>query len=561
LLSEVKDEAVVKLAAAELHRRTGNVYEELPLAPWLVALHVLEDGKPYSFEGYEAFLGIMADTHLRKVVMKAAQIGATTAFIGAALWSADHGKATIYYLPDETLIPDIHKTRVKPVFDFVPYLRNRVQNRDAVGTIPIGKSTLHFIGLKGSLAVESRPAQRLIFDEVDRAARDRVTIAKERLGAIPPPEQSIYYLSKPSIPGYGISALYEDSDKRQYMARCGCGEWTPLEWVGGVVEKVGDNAYELLDREWTEGSSRDIRVHCLHCGRPVNRLDACEWVPMFPGKDYHGYKLSRLHFQIHTVADIWREFTASLGDEGRMQNFYNAWLGEPYAAAGTKLDVSLLDAIRGDYLPAGSCSSACVLGADIGQSSGHRWTVCELGTGRVIDVGVTDWSGLESLYQNYSITAAVLDGRPETTKAIEFQRAHPNVYLAEYVVDASGVYLDVKDREDAGGLVRWVKLDRTLACDRLVGAVRDRGLSLPKNANLIGDVVPGQPYRSFYAELLSPARVVEESSKGPRYVWRESGADHYFHALVYMLAARSLAMGQALPPVPPSMGGEREIRA
>ena len=548
MLSVGQGEAVVKLAAAELHRRTGNIYEELPLESWLVALHVLEDGKPYSFEGYEAFLGIMADTHLRKVVMKAAQIGATTAFIGAALWSADHGKATIYYLPDETLIPDIHKTRVKPVFDFVPYLRNRVSNRDAVGTIPIGKSTVYFIGLKGALAVESRPAQRLIFDEVDKAARDRVIIAKERLGATPPAEQSIYYLSKPSIPGYGISALYEDSDKRQYTARCGCGEWTPLEWMGGVVEKVGDNAYELRDRDWTEGSALDIRVHCLHCGRPVNRADACEWVPMFPGRDYHGYKLSRLHFQVHTVADMWREFTASLGDEGRMTNFYNAWLGEPYAAAGTKLDVALLDAIKGDYLPESKSAFPCVLGADIGQSSGHRWGVYELASGRVLDVGVTDWPTLDGLYKKYNIVGAVIDGRPETTKAIEFQRAHRNVYLAEYAIDAGGVYVGVKEREDSMGRITWAKLERTRACDRLVAAVIGGEFRLPSNANLIGDVVPGQPYRSFYAELLSPARVVEESSKGPRYVWRESGADHYFHALVYMLAARELAT-RGGPPV------------
>lgn len=549
-----------RLAAAELHARTGNVYEELPLEQWLVALHVLEGGEPYSFVGYEPFLGIMADTHLRKVVMKAAQIGATTAFIGLAIWCACQGKPTIYYLPDETLIPDIHKSRVKPIFDYVPYLRNLVSNRDAVGTVPF-KAPVHFIGLKGALSVESRPAKVIIFDEVDKAARDRVIIAKERLGATPPAEQSIYYLSKPSIPGYGISALYDDSDKRQYMVRCGCGKQTPLEWFGGVVEKVGDNAYELRDREWSEGDPQDIRVHCLHCGRPVDRFDACEWVAQFPGKDYHGYKLSRLHFRIHTVADMYREFTASLGDEGRMTNFFNAWLGEPYAATGTKLDVTLLDAIRGDYLPQPKSGMPCVLGADIGQSSGHRWAVYELQSGRVLDVGVTDWPGLHALQDHYDITCAVLDGRPETTKAIEYQREHRNVYLAEYAVDAGGVYVDVKEREDSTGLITWAKLERTRACDRLVAAVTTGEFQLPQNANVIGDLVPGQPYRSFYAEMLSPARVVEESTKGPRNVWRESGADHYFHALVYMLVARELAGRYAAPDIAPVAGGKREIRA
>lgn len=345
------------------------------------------------------------------------------------------------------------------------------------------------------------------------------------------------------------------------MARCGCGKRTPLEWVGGIVEKVGDNTYELRDREWSEGDPQDIRVHCLHCGRPVSRLDDCEWVTQFPGRDYHGYKLSRLHFPVYTVADMWREFSASLGDEGRMQNFYNAWLGEPYAPAGTKLDVAILDALKSAYLPIKSSDQACALGVDIGQAAGHRWAVYELQTARVLNVGIANWPGLHALYERYNITAAVLDGRPETAKATEFQRAHANVYLAEYPSQGNhGIYLDIKEiADDAGGVVTWVRLDRTVACDRLIAAAHGRMFALPQNAHLIGEVVAGQPYHSFYAEMLSPTRLVEDSTKGLRAVWRESGPDHYFHAFVYLLAARELAGRYAAPDISPVLGGKREI--
>lgn len=515
----------------------------MPLAQWLVAVHVLETGAPYSFVGHEALLDIMADDHLRKVVMKAAQIGATTAFIGAALWLADRGEPTIYYLPDDTLIPDIHALRVKPVFEFSPYLRARVRNRDAVQTIEL-KAPISFIGLKGKLAVESRPAKVLIFDEVDKAEMPRVTIAKERLGHTPMAEQSIYYLSKPSVPGYGISALYNESDKRERMVKCGCGEWTPLDWLGGVVEKLDDYIFELKDRDWAEGSKQDINIYCCACGRPVDRDAAQEWVATQPGRDYHGYKLSRLHFHIHTVADLWREFSASIGNESRMQNFYNSWLGEPYVAAGAGLTVADLDAAKDDYLPVSSCIQPCVLGVDPNPGAGNHYVVAELAGRRVLSVGVTDWPGLDALFVAYKIVGGVIDGRGDTGKALDFQKKHPDILLADYVTDALVPSAEVV-RDGMNGATRWIKLDRTVVMDEMVGAVRGGGVKLPHNAENMG--APGSPYGSFYQHLLSIARVKEETSRGIRYAWRESSADHFAHALTYCVEALGVA-GRAAPP-------------
>lgn len=527
------DEALARAAALELHNRTGNGYDALPLEEWLIAVHVLETGAPYSFEGHDALLGIMADTHLRKVVMKAAQIGATTAFIGAALYCADQGKPTIYYLPDDTLIPDIHALRVKPVFEFSPYLRARVRNRDAVQTIEL-KAPISFIGLKGKLAVESRPAKVLMFDEVDKAEMPRVTIAKERLGHTPTAEQSIYYLSKPSVPGYGIAALYDESDRREYMTRCKCGEWTPVDWAG-VVSKVDDNVWERKDREWVEGCGRDIRVYC-RCGRPIDRDAAFEWRATQPGRDYHGYKLSRLHFRVHTVADLYREFMASIGNESRMQNFYNSWLGEPYVPAGAGFTVADLDGAKRDYLPVAAAKyEPCVLGVDPNPGAGNHWAVADM-KGRVLNVGVTDWAGLDALFTQYKIVGGVIDGRGDTGKALEFQKKHPEISLADYVTDAL-VPIAETVRDGMTGAARWIKLDRTVVMDAMVGAVRSGGVVLPRNAENLG--APGSPYGSFYQHLLNIARITEETSKGIRYVWRESGPDHFAHAMTYMVAAFS----------------------
>jgi len=506
---------------------------------------VLESGKPYSFVGHEALMAIAEDRHPYLTIVKSAQVGATALLIGWALFSAAAGARVIYYLPDDTLLPDHTGLRVKPVIDNVPWLAAMVGNRDAVQTVNINRGVVHNLGLRSKLAKFNRPADKLIFDEVDRADEHDVFAAFSRIEHSADPGK--IFCSTPTLPGFGISRRYDEtSDARTLLVRCpgsGCGEWTARAWLGGVVKREGDYDYALLDRDWSKGCGRDIRVHCLNCGRPLSPDLPAEWVVSQPGRDYHGYKVGPLDIGRHPVSRYWLEFKGIIGNEGLLSIFLNERLGLAYAAAGAQLDVGHLDAIKGDYLPLDRCAEPCVLGADIGQSAGHRWGVLRLGAKlAVIATGEADWPQLDALYARYNLVGAVLDGRPETAKAIEFQRKHPNVYLAEYAADAGGVSLDVKERDDVGGRVRWVRLDRTLACDRLVAAIRARELALPKNASTLGNAVPGKPYGSFYGELMAPARQYEKTKTGPRAVWREgAAADHYFHALVYALAAVNLA--------------------
>lgn len=540
-LSRGEREALARAAAAELARRKGSsFYASLSFEDWLIAAYVLERGNPYSFVNHEPLMAIAQDKHPYQVWVKSAQVGATAVLIGFALFSAAAGAKVIYYLPDDTLLPDHTNLRMKPVIDNVPWLAAMVANRDAVETVGIGKGVVYNRGLRSKMSKFSTPADILVFDEVNRADERDVFTALSRIEHSANP--GIIYVSTPTLPGYGISKRYDEiSDARSLMTTCpACGEKTTRDWLGGVVRRVDEYGYELVDREWAEGCGRDVRVHCLKCGAFLDSDLSAEWVAAYPGREYHGYKVGPLDIGRHPVARYWLEFKDIIGNEGLLSIFLNERLGLAYAAAGAKLDVLNLDAAKQNYLPLASCDEPCVLGADIGQATGHRYGVVHLASSRVIAVGEADWPTLDGLYGKFKIVGAVLDGRPETTKAIEFQRVHPNVYLAEYVIDAGGVYLDVKDREDVASKVTWARLDRTLACDRLVAAIRDRDLALPNNAASLGVPVLGKPYNSFYAELMAPARGYENTKTGPRAVWRESGADHYFHALVYALAAVNL---------------------
>lgn len=529
-------------------------------AEWLVAAYVLESGAPYSFVGHEPLMAIAQDKHPFQVWIKSAQVGATALAIGLALWYAgEHGRRVIYYVPDDTLLPDHTNVRVRPAIEGMPYLINKVANRNAIGTISFSPGALHNLGLRSKMAKHSRPADVLLFDEVDKSDQTDVFTALSRLEHATDPVT--IYFSTPTIPGFGISKLYnERSDQRSLMTKCGaCGKWTAREWLNGVVKREGDYDYQLRDAEWTEGAGRDVYVYCLNCGKPLDLAVNAEWVAAYLEREYHGYKMGPLDFRRHAVAKYWREMQGIIGDEALMSIFFNERIGVPYASKGSQLDAAALDAIKGDYLPENKSAFPCILGADIGQASGHRYVVKQLNPPRVLAVGKASWDDLDELYTRYdNIVAAVIDGEPDTTRAIEFQRSHRNVYLADYPAAGNhGIYIDIKERnDDAGKPVVWVNLDRTVACDLMVGAVRKGEFALPKNAEALGHRVPGEHYCSFYGELIAPARVYESTKKGPRAVWRESGADHYFHAMVYAGAATELATRGGPPVYTPAIRDE-----
>jgi hypothetical protein len=491
-------------------------------------------------------MAIAKDKHPYQVWIKSAQIGATALAIGLALYFAgEQGRRVIYYVPDDTLLPDHANLRVRPAIQGIPHLAHRAKEREAVNTTSLGPGALHNLGLRSKMAKHSRPADVLLFDEIDRAdARDVFTALSRVEHATNP---AIIYFSTPTIPGFGISRQYDEiSDGRALMTKCrACGEQTTREWVGGVVEKEGDYDYRLRDRGWSEDCGRDVHVHCLKCGAPLDLDGETEWVATNPGRDYHGYKMGPLDFGRHPVAKYWREMQTVIGDEAMMSIFFNERIGVPYSSAGAKLDVADLNGILGDYFPEERSAVPCVLGADIGQVSGHRYVVKQLEPRRTLAVGEGNWGDLDDLYKRYpKLVAAVIDGEPETTRAIEFQRSHPNVYLADYPPAGNhGIYIDIKVHEDdAGKPVTWVKLDRTVACDLMVETIRKGEDALPKNAAALGSKVPGKPYSSFYAEMMAPAKVYERTRGGARAVWREgSSADHYFHAFVYAAAAVALA--------------------
>ena len=73
------------------------------------------------------------------------------------------------------------------------------------------------------------PVDRVVFDERDNMADNMVDLALERLGHSSVKEE--IYLGTPSLPDYGVSKLYEESDQRVWEIKCShCNTGTVLKW-------------------------------------------------------------------------------------------------------------------------------------------------------------------------------------------------------------------------------------------------------------------------------------------------------------------------------------------
>ena len=169
----------------------------------------------------------------------------------------------------------------------------------------------------------------------------------------------------------------------------------------------------------------------------MDRLAAGEWIADLSNRKFHGYHLSRLFSPRYTIDELTERFFKALGNDSETQRFYNASLGEPYTAVGAELTAADMDAIRGEYMPLLKSGTPAVVGIDIG--SFNYYQVVELKTGRLLSADITNWPGLDRLYDSYNLVATVIDALPETSKAKELARRHPNVWLATYPADMGAV--------------------------------------------------------------------------------------------------------------------------
>lgn len=512
---------------------TGYLHSVDPVS-WLIDNKIELAHGPWEHTDHEYQLDWLQCDASRQCYIKGAQIGASEALVLKTLHGMIHGKyraGAMYLFPTRDDVGDFSKARFDPLIDQNPCIRYHVQNTDSKNIKQVGRGFLYLRGArvsrtiqgakKSSSQLKSAPVDRIVFDERDEMEDAMVTLAEERVGhskIIDPMGRKgeIIYLGTPTVPGFGIDELFQQSDQRVWMIECQhCHRETSLD-------------LEFPNGLQRQKDGRVIRV-CIHCGKEIHPVFG-RWVPLYPDKsnDLVGWWISKLNTSYNDPTVLLNLYENP--PHGDLSEVMNSQLGRAYIPAENRLTRQEVYSCCGNDAMLLRHDGPTCMGVDIGRQLhvvvAERKTRSTL---KVIWLGRLDtFNELHDIAKNFNVRCAVLDLRPETRKVREFQRQeHFQVFGCEYLEQKVGqLAWDEKDLT--------VKVNRTEICDATHDLVLDAAkLELPRRSAEIDQ---------FATEMCNIVKMLEEDElTGSRiYRYKKLGSqrpDHYRHAMNYCLIA------------------------
>jgi len=468
------------------------------------------DGRPFRFEDHEYLRTIYDDSSPHVVLSKAAQVGGTTWALLRSVHACLQGLNVMYFFPTRTDVLEFSKSRVGPLLAENPFLAKQMTDTDTAGLKRIGDAHLYFRGMQSTVGMKSVPADMLVFDELDEATPEAKAMARERIAHSD--YKRVIELSNPSLPGYGIDEQFELSDQRHWTLDCPqCGEGTCLEKefpmkLGQAVPVIGTRPNGTFYRA------------CRACGGELD-VNRGSWVPDFPGRPIHGYRISQLFSDKVDPGEVLQEYRTTRFPE----RFYNLKIGIPWADLERRLDVASVFACCGENEMA-ERAEGCAMGVDTGKQlhvvivKPVRWK--DKGTDEIVHLAVCDtFDELDALMKRFSVYYCVIDGLPETHATRAFASRHGNVYLNFF-------------NENQRGSANWdkgddiVQVNRTEALDASRAAIRERKIVLPRRGPLVD---------LFARHMAADAKILDEDAEtgAKKYRYVRVGDDHFSLAFTY----------------------------
>lgn len=453
------------------------------------------------------------------VIMKSTQVGVSAFGVRWALYHADiNGLTGLYVFPTQKDVWDFSTARINPVIDASPYLRDRQlpADPDNKGMKGIGRGLVYFRGSESKRGLDSVDADHIVFDEYDTLVQENIPDAERRVTGSQ--FGLIRRVGVPSVPDYGIAALYDKSDQRVWRVKCDCGKWQTVEFEKNVDLNNGIRVCEKED-----------------CRKPLN-VARGEWVATYPDRSVRGYHVTRL---IAPSANLNLIVAASKKTAMyERQVFHNKDLGLPYAPAEGRLSREAIAAAQsagGGYLmePGYHGNNLVTMGVDVASARDLNVRISEHISDtkkRALWIGmVQSFDHLALLMDRYQVNMAVIDHLPDGRLARAFvERFAGRAYICSY--DGTHAPNDsqvLKVNEE----MRHARVRRTEAIDAMTEMIRLQNNLLPE------DLPDG-----YIEQLQSLVRVQDEDAAGRRTVkYRRMGhADDYAHAEVYDLVATEL---------------------
>lgn len=315
--------------------------EQVDCRYWVEKYLRNEKNQPFNFQEFPFLVDIYDDMSREIVIKKAAQVGITAWAVNRVIWIAANFSITcIFTLPTGNDVSDFSQGRFNPVIRYSKI--NIPKEVDNVGMKKIGTSFIYLRGTWAEREAISIPSDINVHDEVNFSKPDISEMYEERL-AVSPIKMQIQ-ISTPTVPNTGISALYEQTNKK--------------EWFVGCL-KCG---YQQI---LTEENIIDDEFRCVKCKAVLDRKKG-KWIATGSGKKT-GYHLSQLMAPWLSAKDI-----LDKKENARLKKYYyNFVLGEDYAGGDeivSRADIMACLTDTKDVITTGKT----VIGVDWGDTS---WVV------------------------------------------------------------------------------------------------------------------------------------------------------------------------------------------
>jgi hypothetical protein len=516
--------------------------------------HTYLKGKKFSFEGHEYQKEILQDPASTIVISKGAQLGISemSSRLALARCALIDGFSVIYTLPSATAAGAFMQSRISPVVESSPYLKELISKEvDNVSVKRFAESWLYLKGCNKDTQALSVPCDLLICDETDNSDQEVMTLFDSRL--IASKYQMRVFLSTPSIPQYGISLMFEQSKRKFQMCKCNkCNHWfipdyhehVKVPGYDGDLDKITKAHFAKANFRWM-----DSYVACPKCKSKVELAESKrQWVVENPNDAFidSGYQISPFDCTNVKPSAIVR----SSVNYTRLKDFYNQRLGKSLEDRETSLALSELKDATINEMPGGIHSY--VMGLDMGTTC---WAViCAVLPNQTLIIVKIEAipvhevvSRSAALQQQYRIRMLVVDRGPLTEAVYQIQQNMRNSFAAVFVMSKGIELFHVKnvEQDNAKGVegMRQVNIAKDACMDVVMSLVRAG--SIMKVSDSMND--------TWYTHMMDNKRIQMFKNGELMYTWVKTlKVDHSHMGLLYALvASRILGVsddyGTALP--------------
>lgn len=518
---------------------------QLSPSEWAMKYRMIK-GKPMTFDNHRFQVPIINDMSPKIVVEKAAQLGLSEIMLTKIFWWADYhvGRANVIYtFPTFNDMCTYATARIQPIitdaqlikpddFGFKPeYLIEEdvtyISTMMNLNGTQIKKIRDTFVFLKGTISDRnaiSVDSDWNIHDEVNFSDQNTLNKFRSRIGA----ETSMgweYNFSTPTIPGYGVSEIYQKSDQKRWYIRCPhCNKRQHMEFETHVVD---------LPRKSIKDKQEYMYI-CPHCKNEITHdtIVQGEFIAEYPdNKEISGYHIDKMLVKSATA------LMDSKDQYRRLADFYNFDLGRSYTERTISLSEDIIRECMLKTLKFWSSAKpedGVTMGCDQGDTLWVTFSRRNPLTGKrqIIYMEEIDekecfnndpFYRLDELIQRYNVQCGVIDMNPNKNDVRKLCLRYPGkIFMATYAA-YKGMIITFPNIEN-GDMA--VNIDRTEKFKECFNNIYIHSVEIPTGTSI------GEIFIQHLCNLKKESSKNDETSEIKEW-FTAIGPDHMAHANLY----------------------------